>query len=298
MSAVAAVPADSVERCWVCGGPALVLAKAGNLPPALSADHFKISDSDYGRTADLFRCKTCGFRQASDLPDVLRFYQDMADDAYEHGRDARSTQARMLVRTVARYCSRGRLLDVGAGSGILVAEAGKMGYEAEGIEPSGPLSALAAKHRLNVHHGVLPMAAVRGPFDVATVIDVIEHVPDPVNLLRSVRSVLAVGGYAAVVTPDVSSLMARVLGARWWHYRIAHIGYFDRHTLTLALRTAGFEPVSVLRPGWYFPAGYLIERIFRYLPRFVRFKIPRRLDDVVVPLNLRDSLLVIARRVA
>jgi 2-polyprenyl-3-methyl-5-hydroxy-6-metoxy-1,4-benzoquinol methylase len=297
MSAVAAVPAHSERRCWVCDGRALVLAKPGNLPADLSSANFRISDSAYGCTADIFECKRCGFRQASDLPDVLRFYQDMADDAYEHGRDARGIQARMLLRTVAKYCNRGRLLDVGAGSGILVAEAGKMGFEAEGIEPSGPLSALASQHQLKVHHGVLPMAAVRGPFDVATVIDVVEHVSDPIGLLRSVRSIVAVGGYAAVVTPNVSSIMARVLGPRWWHYRIAHIGYFDRDTLKLALRNAGFEPVTVLRPGWFFPASYLIERAFRYLPRWVQFKIPQRLDEVVVPLNLWDSLLVIARRV-
>jgi SAM-dependent methyltransferase len=297
MSAAEALCAVAGARCWICGESSLALEKDGNLPRDLSSENFRISDSDYGCTADLFRCGNCGFRQASDFPDVLRFYQEMDDDAYEHSREARTIQARMLLKTLAPYAARGRLLDVGAGSGILVAEAARLGFEAEGIEPSGPLHAQAKQHGLSVHHGILPSASIRGPYDIATVIDVIEHVPDPVGLLRQVRSTLADGGLAAVVTPDVSSVMARVLGQRWWHYRIAHIGYFDRQTLSLALRRSGFEPVQVLRPSWYFPISYLIERAFQYLPRAVRFTPPARLDRWVVPLNLWDSLLVIARRV-
>jgi SAM-dependent methyltransferase len=293
----AALDATAGGRCWICGECSLVLDKRGNLPAELSAANFRISDSAYGRTADLFRCRACGFRQASDLPDVLRFYQDMDDEAYEHSREARGIQARMLLRTVARHGARGRLLDVGAGSGILVAEAARMGFDAEGIEPSGPLHTQAVNYGLKVHHGILPSASARGPYDVATVIDVIEHVPDPVGLLRQVRSTLVDGGLAAIVTPDVSSVMARLMGSRWWHYRIAHIGYFNRQTVTLALRGSGFEPVKVLRPSWYFPASYLIERTFRYLPRALRFTPPARLDRWVVPLNLWDSLLVIARRI-
>ncbi len=293
----AAVDAMPGGRCWICGDRSLVLEKRGNLPADLSAENFRISDSAYGCTADLFICRACGFRQASDLPDVLRFYQDMDDDAYEESRDARSVQARMLLKTVARYRDRGRLLDVGAGSGILVAEAARMGFDAEGIEPSGPLYAQAKQHGLNVHHGILPSPAARGPYDIATVIDVIEHVPDPIDLLRQVRSTLAEGGVAVVVTPDVSSVMARVLGRRWWHYRIAHIGYFNRQTLVLALRGSGFEPVKFFRPNWYFPASYLMERAFRYIPGALRFTAPARLDRWVVPLNLRDSLLVVARRI-
>jgi SAM-dependent methyltransferase len=297
MTAAARLDAVPGERCWICGDSPLVLEKRGNLPPDLSPENFRISDSAYGCTADLFLCRACGFRQASDLPDVLRFYQEMDDDAYEASREARSIQARMLLKTVAQYRALGRLLDVGAGSGILVAEAARMGFDAEGIEPSGPLYNQAKQHGLNVHHGILPSSSARGPYDIATVIDVIEHVPDPIGLLRQVRSTLTEGGLAVVVTPDVSSVMARLLGPRWWHYRIAHIGYFNRQTLNLALRGSGFEPIKVLRPSWYFPANYLIDRAFRYLPRALRFTPPARLGRWVVPLNLGDSLLMIARRV-
>lgn len=296
---IARQPAPLHERapaCRVCGSSSLRLVRRGTLPASLEPRHFRITDSAYGQTTDIEQCADCGFRQSSAAGDVLHFYEDMSDDVYEDGREARAIQARVLLKSVAKFCASGRLLDVGAGSGILVSEALKRGYDAQGIEPSRALALQAARHRLPVHHGTLPSEAVRGPFNAATVIDVIEHVSDPVGLMRSVRNELAPAGIVAVVTPDAASFAARLLGWRWWHYRIAHIGYFSPANLRHAMERAGFETVAMSRPGWYFPASYLAERAVTYLPAPLRFRPPRALDKLIVPLNLFDSLLVIARK--
>ena len=105
------------------------------------------------------------------------------------------------------------------------------GFAARGIEPSSPLQAIAAQRGLPVTHGVLPNSELPGPFDVVTLIDVIEHVPDPVDLVRRIKSVMAPNGIFVVVTPDVDSVAARLMGWKWWHFRAAHIGYFNRSTL-------------------------------------------------------------------
>jgi 2-polyprenyl-3-methyl-5-hydroxy-6-metoxy-1,4-benzoquinol methylase len=301
MSGIPAVSLASVDKaptqaCWVCGSSAVVLRRHGKLPADLGAAHFRITDSAYGCTADIYQCGECGFRQCGSLSDVLQFYADMSDDAYEHSRDARTLQAQMLLKSVAAYRPKGRLLDVGAGSGILVDAALEMGFDAQGIEPSGPLSTQAQQRRLPVHHGILPSAQVDGLFDVITVVDVIEHVSDPIGLMRTVRAALRPDGIAVVVTPDVGSLMARLLGWRWWHYRIAHIGYFNRKTLQHALQIAGFQTVSITRPAWYFPVSYLIERALVYVPRILRFKPPARLERWIMPLNLLDSMMVIVKK--
>ncbi|MGH8605691.1 MAG: methyltransferase domain-containing protein, partial [Gammaproteobacteria bacterium] len=99
-----------------------------------------------------------------------------------------------------------------------------------------------------------------------------------------------------VVTPDVSSIVARLMGPKWWHFRIAHIGYFNRHNLMLALARAGLDPIEVGRPGWYFSADYLVERVNHYLPRSLHLPTIPRMRKLTVPLNLRDSLYVIFRK--
>ena len=283
----------SAPRCWICGAGGLRLVKQGNLPDELHPDAMRISDAHYGQTADIYRCERCGFLECPNLEGVLALYAQMSDDSYEETRDTRARQARALLNIVSRYKKAGRLLDVGAGSGILVEEARVLGLEARGIEPSGPLQATAAARGLPVTHGVLPHPDLAGPFDIVTLIDVIEHVSDPVELTRRMKSVMAPDGICAVVTPDVNSLAARLMGWKWWHFRVAHIGYFNASTLTVAIESAGLRVKAVMRPTWYFPARYLAERAVSYLPRPFRPRLPSVMDRVVVPVNLYDSLLVI-----
>jgi SAM-dependent methyltransferase len=293
---VASTPASA---CWVCGGTRLRLARASRLPASLESGAFRISSGDYGRTGEVHQCAACGFLQCSAMTDVLRYYEDLEDLDYERTRVQRAVQEGKLLDLAARHRPRGRLLDIGAGSGILVEEARRRGYDAIGVEPGSWLHARARERGLPVVRGTFPHAAVRGVFDVITLIDVIEHVPDPVGLLTDVAAHLAPGGVALVATPDVGSLAARVLGWRWWHFRIAHIGYFDRATLGLALRRAGLTPRAFHRPGWYMRVDYLVERLVGYLlPIRLGGLHGRlgRLGGATVPLNLRDSMAVVAAR--
>lgn len=279
--------------CWICGSSDLIFAKPGNLPPKLNAENFQITDSQYGQTASLYRCESCGFLMCPDMEEVLSFYEEMSDPGYEETREERSLQARQLLKVAARFHPSGRLLDVGAGSGVLVQVALDHGFRAEGVEPSRDLQARASELGLPVQLGVLPQAGITGPYEVVTLVDVIEHVSTPLELLKDIREVMAPKGVCLIVTPDVSSIAARLLGWRWWHFRIAHIGYFNRKTLTIACQHAGFNLVKFERPGWYFPASYLAARALTYAPGNIRPSIPKILDRVTIPLNLFDSLLAI-----
>jgi len=287
------------RRCWICGGEHLRPERPSQLGESARSEDFAITDAGYGRTGALERCADCSFLQCSELSGALAFYEELEDPGYEASRPARALQMRRLLEAVGRrsgWPRRARLLDVGAGSGILVEEARRLGYEAQGVEPSRWLQQRARERSLPVELGTLPHPALAGPFDAVTLVDVIEHVSDPIGLLREATRVLAPGGEVVVVTPDLGSWAPRLLGWRWWHFRVAHIGYFDRSTLERALRAAGLAPARVSRPSWVFDARYLIARLGRYLPGGRPLHAPRWTERLHVPLNLRDSLLAVARR--
>ena len=288
--------ADPAMMCWICGSHSFVQIRESKLSKTVNSSDFRITDAGYGITASVFRCLQCSFNQCGDLGEVLSFYEGMSDPGYEQTRDARLFQARKLVNQIKKYCSSGRFLDVGAGSGILVEEAIKSGFQVKGIEPSAWLTDRAKARGLPVHHGTLPNPDIVPGFDVVTLIDVIEHVTNPMGLLREMRDAMADNGIAVIVTPDVRSWAARVLGWNWWHYRIAHISYFSRATLSLALKRAGLTPLSWSRPTWYLPGDYVATRLASYLPRGLRPQAPKVLRRVTVPLNLFDSWLVVARK--
>jgi SAM-dependent methyltransferase len=289
----------------VCGGggarawkPSDLAGRAGGLQPSDLA----ITDDRYGTTLALLACP-CGFRFADprEVPDLTALYARLDDPAYEAGSGPRGAQQRALVRAVLAERPRSAsLLDVGAASGLLVREAEGAGLAATGDEPSAPLAAAARRAGLDVRTGTLPMALPDDRrFDVVCLVDVVEHVADPVELLAAATARLVPGGVALVVTPDVRSLAARVLGRRWWHLRLAHVGYFDRRTLATALDRAGLRPVRWWRPGWVFEVSYLADRVVRYLPplRPVAARLRRgRLGRAAIGLNPRDSLAVLAER--
>tara|TARA_Y100000588_G_C14229472_1_gene914624 strand:- start:174 stop:1052 length:879 start_codon:yes stop_codon:yes gene_type:complete len=286
---------EIAENCRICDN-ATRLKWPTYIPDGLDSDCFAITNAAYGQTSAIFECNSCGFRQCNNLTEVLSFYEELEDPGYEAGRKERSLQAAANLRRFAKFKPGGRLLDVGSGIGMLVEEALKMGYEASGVEPSKWLQQQASSRNLSVIRGTLDDISETEKFDAIALIDVVEHVLKPIDLLVQIRNHLTPDGMAMVVTPDYKSFFGRILGRKWWHYRVAHIGYFDKKTLRMACDNAGLEIIDQKRPGWYFTVEYLWVRIMLYFPKWLRIPSFAWMSRTVIPINLRDSLVVIVRR--
>jgi len=286
---------EIAENCRICDEPTN-LKWPTYIPDGLDSDCFAITNASYGQTSAIFECGSCGFRQCNNLTEVLSFYEELEDPGYEKGRKERSLQAAANLRHLAKFKPGGRLLDIGSGIGILVEEALKMGYEASGVEPSKWLQKQAGNRNLPVIWGTLDDIPGTEIYDAIALIDVLEHVLKPVDLLAQIRNRLTPDGIAMIVTPDYKSLFGRVLGRKWWHYRVAHIGYFDKKTLRMACDKAGLEIVDQKRPGWHFTAEYLWVRIMLYFPKWLRIPSFAWMTRKVIPINLHDSLMVVVKR--
>ena len=292
--------------CWLCGATDSREFLASTMEATLTSVDLKISDSHYGRTPRLVECRRCGFRYADPVPapDLVALYSDLIDPEYREGSEGRIRPFRSILRRALALRRGARtVLDVGAGIGLLCQAAGELGLEAIGVEPSRWAVEVAnGQNGVRVLPGVFPHPELAGRrFDVVTLIDVIEHVGDPVGLLRGVAAALAPGGVAVITTPDAASLAARLMGRRWWHYRVAHICFFDARTMGRALGRAGLEEAFRERYRWVFSVEYLATRLERYLPvgavrRGLQRVAPgRRLLGSSVPVNLRDSWTYYAR---
>jgi 2-polyprenyl-3-methyl-5-hydroxy-6-metoxy-1,4-benzoquinol methylase len=187
----------------------MIQVKKSNIRNELHASSFAITESDYGITGDLHRCMNCGFVQCGSVKDVTRYYRELEDSDYEASRSEREIQAHKLIKLLYKYKKNGRLLDIGAGSGILLEQAEKIGYQSESVEPSCWLQEQAIKRGLTIHLGTFPHKNIKQGVDVVTLIDVIEHVPNPVELLNSIREYLDDDGIGLIVTPDLNSVVAK-----------------------------------------------------------------------------------------
>lgn len=148
---------------------------------------------------------------------------------------------RIVLRSLHRILAPAkglRLLDVGCGDGRLFPALARFGA-VEGIEPD-PNTRSAAPSTGTVHR--VPFArplAIRGPYDVVTMLDVLEHLPDTADALSLVREVLAPGGRVLITVPALPALWTR-------HDTMNHhVLRFTRTGLARQLNDAGFELESV-----------------------------------------------------
>lgn len=106
------------------------------------------------------------------------------------------------------------------------------------------------------------------PFDVVFALQSIEHSINPKDLLREVNAILGVNRKIIINLPNYNSLSRTMLGSDWPVFTVpAHLHYFTTHSLNLALRETGFEPIKIYTENNVFPGGYCAEvlRILRKL---------------------------------
>jgi SAM-dependent methyltransferase len=230
--------------CRICSGPLELRhpGRAGELTPeALAPTNHRL-----GEHRDLWACSECGTVQQAALPegDALHaLYRGMADDAYLSEEAGRRETARRLLDLIGRHVPAGALLDVGCGHGLLLDEARRRGFEVTGLELSHGAAAYARDVLgLDVREEPLERfveSQPHGSFQLIVLVDVLEHLEDPLAALDACERLLAPGGALCLVTPDPSSPTARVAGRRWWAFVPAHTFLIPRRTQRELLEARG-----------------------------------------------------------
>jgi len=264
IASVSRRPFDPVPACWVCGGT------DRRQYHELIFDFSTYVEQDpelhrySGETAWLVRCVRCGFGQPEVMPTLERFFDRMYDQQWSPEWVEREFHAtykdfifqRILAALRARTGGRpGRLLDIGAHAGRFMHLAQNDGWEVEGIELNPRTAECAARntgapvHRVNAH-----ALSLRGARYAAVILtDVLEHIPEPVALLRSVAPLVEPGGWISVKVPcgRAQWQKERALHALEPSRRVSladnlvHVNHFSPGSLALALRNAGFARVGV-----------------------------------------------------
>lgn len=204
-------------------------------------------------------CSSCGlyFTDPKPTPEQMRrFYSgDFHAQLRAPGASERAfgDRFRRYIEWIAKFVPSGRTLDVGCSTGLLPWMLKQKGYSAEGIELHPETARWGAEHfGIPIRIGSLELVeSEAGQYDLITVCEVVEHTPDPVEFLTSVRRLLKDGGYALVTFPDISALKSRYyrllagLTGREWVWVSCHVPLhtweFTHDTASATFAKAGFE---------------------------------------------------------
>jgi SAM-dependent methyltransferase len=265
--------------CPLCDSDQMKVVRASTYTASVTAEDIRKLYSVSGAHALMDRvvqCTSCSLvyvnpRPSSEL--TISSYADAVDPTFvAQNRDRIATFRKSLSSVLRKLGESGgkgrRLLDIGCAGGAFPVAARDLGFDAVGIEPSRWLADYARRsYGLDVRDGILkPGIFPNGTFDVVTLWDVIEHVPQPHETLTLAYDLLKPGGLLLVNYPDVGTVAARVLGSRWPFWLSVHVLYYTRNTMSRQLQRAGFSNLWQQSSWQTLPTGYVLQRAAPYFP--------------------------------
>lgn len=284
-----------------------------------TAEAFRVEAARY------IRCRECRSLfdatppAAADLREIYAgaeyFVKDASDDAQsdtlwgypaDYVADRENVEAKFdrVLAHLERYAGPGRLLDVGCGPGFLLSAARARGWDGVGID----LNQWAVDYGrdqlgLDLRVGELAEAGLgAGEFDAVTMMDLIEHVPDPDALVAEAARLVRPGGALVVLTPDAGAKISRALGRRWPEVARPgeHTVLFSVAGLSALLARHGFAATGWHSIGKIASLATLAADVAPAAPwaaaRFREWASGRRLGQRVVDFDPHTKFCLYARR--
>jgi 2-polyprenyl-3-methyl-5-hydroxy-6-metoxy-1,4-benzoquinol methylase len=254
------------QRCVLCDNDSMMLLYPSNATEELLPNEFACTSDALAKHDDILRCPRCEMvssRPTISPEEIVRHYAEMVDEEYLREQEGRRQLFEWVLDRIDGYPVGGRtLLELGSNVGLFLQRAEKRGWRAQGLEPSHWAVTVGRQNfGMDLRQGTLEDVDLPAhTVDVAVMLDVLEHVVNPVEELSNLRELMTNDGLLVLSTVNVASIHARARADSWPWFIRPHLHYFTPRTLKATLQSAGFRMVGwSLVPRW-FHLSYVAER--------------------------------------
>lgn len=262
----------------------------------------------------IVRCRECGLTYA--IPDENICFQDYYNEGYFRGdktkygytdyyseREYIRYNFNRYWKKAKQYINSGRVLDVGCATGLFLECAGR-GWQRYGLDISEYASKIAQDtigptiERCHLLEAPWPSEA----FDLITMWDVLDHLPNPMENLFKCNRLLRKGGILILNVGDISSFFAKICGKRWYiMIPPTHLYFFNKRTIMAMLKKAGFKILKIERSGKRVPLKLIFFRLSYILDNalinaFFRYMLRSRLGNIKIYYNFYDVMTVYCQK--
>lgn len=267
---------------------------------------------------NIYSCPSCGIGKTDLQEPYQTFIKRLYDKEYFTGGKSRNAYTnyaadkpfivknfQKFLKAIKKQKPQGTLLDVGCAMGFFVELAQQHGYDAYGIDPSS-FAATEAKKLVGSNRittGTLDTVDFKKQrFDIITLLDVFEHVEDPVKILKQVHTLLKPEGIIVIATGNTSSIWANIAKKHWTFYiPPQHLFFFNRSNISTLLQKHHFQPIHMGKIGKWLSVEYVLHlaETAAQLPFSTQAQtLAKRLklDRVPIFLPIGDNMLVIAKK--
>ncbi len=235
--------------------------KSARINPVLKVRDYTVSQEEFG----VWECGDCSLRFTQDIPsqdEIGRYYQSAAyvshsdtkkgliNKLYHFVRNYTLRSKRNLIERTSRIKA-GKLLDVGAGTGMFAKAMQDAGWKVTGLEPDETARLNALNQGLQLHPADKLFSLDPGCYDVITMWHVLEHVHDLHGYLNSFQKILKKGGTLFIAVPDYTSYDAAHYKQYWAAYDVPrHLYHFSPESMNRLMLQHGFV-VKDYKPMWF-----------------------------------------------
>ncbi|MCY7358057.1 MAG: class I SAM-dependent methyltransferase [Rudanella sp.] len=247
---------EIIQNCPIC--------QHTTFKPYIVCKDYLVSQDEF----TIQNCEECGFRFTDPRPDsksIGSYYQ--STDYVSHN-DKSGGLVNKLYRLVRQFTLRqklnlinsiqpekGKLLDIGCGTGLFLETCQQGGWSVEGVEPDGsPRSAAADRLKKAVVETIHEVG--EESYNIITMWHVLEHVPNLQETINELKNLLQNGGTLLLALPNSDSYDAKHFKQYWAAYDIPrHLSHFTPESVNRLVTQAGFT-LAAIRP-MYFDSFYI-----------------------------------------
>jgi 2-polyprenyl-3-methyl-5-hydroxy-6-metoxy-1,4-benzoquinol methylase len=263
----------------------------------------------------LMNCMDCGFVTANleigyaDLQSIYseKYFKGDAYDDYPRDKAEHQQNFSKRMTAVEKIIPEEKLkkiFEIGCAYGFfgeLVTKKWKAAYS--GIDISKEATEFAKTTlNLNVFCGdYLESFPHKFDFDTVFMWDVIEHLINPMMVVKKISAEISQGGFIVITTGDIGALLPRLQGKKWRMISPpAHLHYFNKRSITKLLEKNGFQVIDISYPA----VSRSVRQIFYSLFIQKREECPAILQKIYngipekmnLSLNTRDIMVVVAQK--
>lgn len=286
----------------LCGASQWKLVYPRTASDPVDQSEFACTTSAVSVHDDIVDCVVCGLRASVPTlaeDDIIQNYREVVDKEYLIEEDARRKTFQWIVEIMDKLAVDDRsLVEFGANVGLFLHVASEAGWTAQGVEPSRwAVEEGRSRFGVDLEEGTVEDFEMRCSPGAVVMLDLLEHVTNPVAVLDRVAEVLDGTGILVLSTVDTNGLHARIRRGSWPWYIRSHLHYFTKESLTRMLSAAGFEAIEWRNVPRSFRLSYIVhkggweETLFGRVASWIS-----RLFDPRIPAGwLGDIKLVVAR---
>lgn len=255
----------------------------------------------FGETNDftILKCQNCGFGLTADFPKQIGDYH--RDETYIQEETLFRNIFNKRVKHILKYIKKGRVLEIGCSTGLLLSLLKDKGWDVMGVEPSQKAAAMAMKRGIEVQVKKFEEIKFKKRFNLVILNHTFEHLEDPFKSLEKIYSILEKDGLLLIDVPNFGSFSANTMKTKWsLLLPLEHPWHFTSQSLQLLLKQKKYEVETIYSASgvWDYadPFAGLVKSLLSLKKRFFNELIWTVPTWFITKINKGSGLTVLARK--